>query len=167
MVRFKQLCVALQQLIFHACMTSTMHPLILYIYPKEKTKQDIMEEQVEMVGRAFVEHYYHLFDTDRSSLASLYHQSSMLTFEGQKLQGVENICSKISQLPFDKCQHHISTIDTQPSSFAGGIAVFVSGSLQLAGEEHLLRFSQVFFSFFILGKVPFQCLTHLVISIPQ
>ena len=108
-------------------------------------KQDIMEEQVEMVGRAFVEHYYHLFDTDRSSLASLYHQSSMLTFEGQKLQGVENICSKINQLPFEKCQHHISTIDTQPSSFAGGIAVFVSGSLRLAGEEHLLRFRQVFF----------------------
>ncbi|KAL4562490.1 hypothetical protein LXL04_034696 [Taraxacum kok-saghyz] len=103
-----------------------------------------MEEQVEMVGRAFVEHYYHLFDTDRSSLASLCHQSSMLTFEGQNLQGGNVICSKIKQLPFDKCHHLISTIDSQPSSFAGGIVVFVSGSLQLADEEHPLRFSQMF-----------------------
>ncbi|KAK9057965.1 hypothetical protein SSX86_022806 [Deinandra increscens subsp. villosa] len=104
-----------------------------------------MEEQVEMVGRAFVEHYYHLFDSDRSSLSSLYHQSSMLTFEGQKLQGVDDICSKINQLPFDKCHHLISTIDAQPtSSYAGGIVVFVSGSLRLNCEEHPLRFSQMF-----------------------
>lgn len=72
-----------------------------------------------------------------------YHQSSMLTFEGQKLQGGDNICSKINQLPFDKCHHLISTIDSQPSSFAGGIVVFVSGSLRLADEDHPLRFSQV------------------------
>ncbi|KAJ0955750.1 putative nuclear transport factor 2, NTF2-like domain superfamily [Helianthus annuus] len=107
-------------------------------------KQEKMEEQVQMVGRAFVEHYYHLFDSDRSSLSSLYHQSSMLTFEGQKLQGVDDICSKINQLPFDKCHHLISTIDSQPSSFAGGIVVFVSGSLRLSCEEHPLRFSQMF-----------------------
>ncbi|KAL8214710.1 hypothetical protein R6Q57_004159 [Mikania cordata] len=107
-------------------------------------KQAKMEEHVELVGRAFVEHYYHLFDTDRSSLASLYHQSSMLTFEGQKLQGVDDICSKINQLPFDTCQHLISTIDTQPASFSGSIVVFVSGSLRLTCEEHALRFSQMF-----------------------
>nr|XP_043611299.1 nuclear transport factor 2B-like [Erigeron canadensis] len=103
-----------------------------------------MEEQVEMVGRAFVEHYYHLFDSDRASLASLYHQSSMLTFEGQKLQGVDDICSKLNNLPLEKCHHIISTIDTQPSSFPGGIVVFVSGSLLQSGEEHTLRFSQMF-----------------------
>ncbi|KAI7745162.1 hypothetical protein M8C21_031608 [Ambrosia artemisiifolia] len=68
----------------------------------------------------------------------------MLTFEGQKLQGVDDICSKINQLPFDKCHHLISTIDAQPSSFAGGVVVFVSGSLRLTCEEHPLRFSQMF-----------------------
>ncbi|EEF43911.1 nuclear transport factor 2B [Ricinus communis] len=103
-----------------------------------------MEEQVETVGKAFVNHYYNLFDNDRSSLASLYHPSSMLTFEGQKILGVDDISSKLNNLPFDQCKHAISTIDTQPSSFAGGIVVFVSGSLQLAGEEHPLRFSQMF-----------------------
>lgn len=73
-----------------------------------------MEEQVETVGRAFVNHYYNLFDNDRSSLANLYQPDSMLSFEGQKIVG------------------------------AGGIVVFVSGSLYLPGEDHPLRFSQVF-----------------------
>lgn len=103
-----------------------------------------MEEQVEMVGRAFVDHYYHLFDTDRTSLALLYQPTSMLTFEGQKIQGKDDIAAKLTQLPFEKCHHVISTIDSQPSSFAGGILVFVSGSLQLQGEDHRLRFSQMF-----------------------
>ena len=102
-----------------------------------------MEEQVEMVGRAFVDHYYNLFDNDRTSLCSLYQPTSMLTFEGQKIVGVDDISSKLSQLPFDQSKHVISTIDSQPVSSSGGIMVFVSGSLQLPGEEHQLKFSQV------------------------
>ncbi|XVF25990.1 hypothetical protein REPUB_Repub13aG0261900 [Reevesia pubescens] len=103
-----------------------------------------MEEQIDLVGKTFVDYYYHLFDNDRPSLSSLYQSSSMLTFEGQKIQGVEDITAKLNQLPFDQCRHLISTTDSQPSSFTGGIVVFVSGSLQLAGEEHHLRFSQMF-----------------------
>ncbi|PIN13760.1 Nuclear transport factor 2 [Handroanthus impetiginosus] len=103
-----------------------------------------MEEQIEMVGRAFVDHYYHLFDHDRSALGSLYQPSSMLSFEGQKILGVEDISAKFKQLPFDQCLHVISTVDLQPSAVAGGIVVFVSGSLQLQGEDHPLRFSEAF-----------------------
>uniref|UniRef100_A0A2P2QVN8 Nuclear transport factor 2-like n=1 Tax=Rhizophora mucronata TaxID=61149 RepID=A0A2P2QVN8_RHIMU len=104
-----------------------------------------MEDQVEMVGRAFVHHYYYLFDNERSSLASLYQASSMLTFEGQKTLGAADISIKLNNLPFDQCKHIISTIDSQLSSpSTGGIVVFVSGSLQLPGEEHRLRFSQMF-----------------------
>lgn len=105
-----------------------------------------MEEQVETVGKAFVDHYYHLFDNDRPSLTSLYQPMSMLSFEGQRLEGTENICNKLNQLPFGQCHHAISTIDAQPSSFPGGIMVFVSGSLQLPGQDYPLRFSQVSFS---------------------
>ncbi|XP_050229504.1 nuclear transport factor 2B [Mercurialis annua] len=103
-----------------------------------------MEEQVETIGSAFVNHYYHLFDNDRSSLAGLYQPSSMLTFEGQKILGVDDISGKLNNLPFEQCKHVVSTIDTQPSSFTGGILIFVSGSLQLGGEDHPLRFSQMF-----------------------
>ncbi|KAK0579846.1 hypothetical protein LWI29_032400 [Acer saccharum] len=103
-----------------------------------------MEENTEMVGKSFVDHFYHLFDNDRASLSSLYQPTSMLTFEGHKIQGVEDISAKLRQLPFDQSRHQISTIDSQPCSSTGGIVIFVSGSLQLPGEEHLLRFSQMF-----------------------
>ncbi|XP_056848306.1 nuclear transport factor 2B [Raphanus sativus] len=96
----------------------------------------------EEVARAFVNHYYHLFDNDRSSLSTLYNPTSLLTFEGQKIYGVEDISNKLKQLPFDQCRHLISTVDSQPSSMAGGcggILVFVSGSIQLHGEDRPLR----------------------------
>ncbi|KAF2552772.1 hypothetical protein F2Q68_00035077 [Brassica cretica] len=68
----------------------------------------------------------------------------MLTFEGQKIQGVQSIVAKLTSLPFQQCKHNISTVDCQPSGPASGMLVFVSGNLQLAGEEHALKFSQAF-----------------------
>lgn len=102
-----------------------------------------MEEESEMVGRAFVEHYYQLFDNERASVSSLYQPESMLTFEGQKILGVDDISSRLQQLPFERCRHVVSTLDTQPSAATGSLLIFVSGSLELPGEEHQLRFSQV------------------------
>ncbi|KAL6011620.1 hypothetical protein ACLOJK_002068 [Asimina triloba] len=97
----------------------------------------------DTVAKAFVEHYYRAFDADRSSLVGLYEEGSMLTFEGQKIQGAQNIVAKLTSLPFQQCHHSISTVDCQPSGPAGGMLVFVSGNLQLAGEQHALKFSQV------------------------
>ncbi|MBA0648766.1 hypothetical protein Goklo_016415 [Gossypium klotzschianum] len=68
----------------------------------------------------------------------------MLTFEGQKIQGSQSIVAKLTSLPFQQCKHNITTVDCQPSG-SGGMLVFVSGNLQLAGEQHALKFSQVFF----------------------
>ncbi|XP_074275225.1 nuclear transport factor 2B-like [Silene latifolia] len=98
----------------------------------------------EEIARAFVEHYYSTFDTNRSGLASLYQENSMLTFEGQPFMGAQNIVGKLAGLPFDQCKHHISTTDCQPSGPPGALIVFVSGNLQLAGEQHPLKFSQMF-----------------------
>ncbi|KAD0890837.1 hypothetical protein E3N88_43582 [Mikania micrantha] len=53
----------------------------------------------DAVSKAFVEHYYSTFDTNRSGLANLYQESSMLTFEGQKIQGSQNIVNKLTSLP--------------------------------------------------------------------
>ncbi|EPS58345.1 hypothetical protein M569_16470, partial [Genlisea aurea] len=96
----------------------------------------------DAVAKAFVDHYYSTFDANRAGLAVLYQDSSMLTFEGQQILGAQNISAKLNALPFQQCQHHISTVDCQPSGPAGGVLVFVSGNLQLAGEQHSLRFSQ-------------------------
>jgi hypothetical protein len=98
----------------------------------------------DSVAKAFVEHYYTLFDANRAGLASLYQEGSMLTFEGQKIQGSQNIVAKLTSLPFQQCQHSITTVDCQPSGSAGGMLVFVSGNLQLSGEQHALKFSQMF-----------------------
>ncbi|CAH2049331.1 unnamed protein product [Thlaspi arvense] len=95
------------------------------------------------LAKAFVEHYYTTFDTNRPGLANLYQDGSMLTFEGQQFQGAQNIAAKLASLPFQQCQHSITTVDCQPSGPAGGMLVFVSGNLQLAGEQHALKFSQV------------------------
>ncbi|CAI0381265.1 unnamed protein product [Linum tenue] len=97
----------------------------------------------DAVAKAFVDHYYSMFDSNRAGLASLYEDGSMLTFEGQKIQGSQNIVAKLTSLPFQQCQHSITTVDCQPSGPAGGMLVFVSGNLQLAGEQHALKFSQV------------------------
>lgn len=98
----------------------------------------------DSVAKAFVEHYYTTFDSNRAGLANLYEDGSMLTFEGQKIQGSRSIVEKLTSLPFQQCRHSISTVDSQPSGPAGGMLVFVSGNLQLAGEQHSLKFSQMF-----------------------
>ncbi|KAJ6414724.1 hypothetical protein OIU84_003687 [Salix udensis] len=73
----------------------------------------------DTVAKAFVEHYYNLFDMNRVGL----------------------------------CKHHITTVDCQPSGPAGGMLVFVSGNLQLSGEQHALKFSQVFLKSSILSSM--------------
>merc|ERR1712224_698948 len=100
----------------------------------------------EAVGKAFVEHYYKTFDAPggRSQLASLYQDQSMLTWEGQKMMGAANIVQKLTSLPFQSCKHHVSTMDCQPSNQAGGVLVSVTGQLLVDGEQHPLKFSQVF-----------------------
>ncbi|CAL9130123.1 unnamed protein product, partial [Musa textilis] len=97
----------------------------------------------DAVAKAFVDHYYRTFDVNRVALGGLYQDASMLTFEGVKIQGAAAIVAKLTSLPFQQCVHAISTVDCQPSGPAGGVLVFVSGSLQLAGESHTLKFSQV------------------------
>ncbi|XP_018840197.1 nuclear transport factor 2B-like isoform X1 [Juglans microcarpa x Juglans regia] len=112
------------------------------------------------VAKAFVEHYYSTFDSNRAALANLYQDGSMLTFEGQKIQGAQNIVAKLTSLPFQQCKHAITTVDCQPSGPAGGMLVFVSGNLQLVGEQHALKFSQMFHliptpqgSFYVLNDI--------------
>lgn len=97
----------------------------------------------DQLSKAFVEHYYSTFDNNRPALVGLYEEGSMLTFEGEKIQGAQAISNKLNGLPFAQCKHNVSTVDCQPSGPAGGMVVFVSGSLQLPGEEHQLKFSQV------------------------
>lgn len=98
----------------------------------------------DALSKAFVEHYYTTFDGNRPALVGLYQEGSMLTFEGEKIQGAQAISAKLNGLAFQQCKHNVSTVDCQPSGPAGGMVVFVSGNLQLPDQEHLLKFSQMF-----------------------
>ncbi|KAG6479762.1 hypothetical protein ZIOFF_063236 [Zingiber officinale] len=93
-------------------------------------------------ARLFVEHYYRTFHRNPQALGGLCLDYSMLTIEGENIQGAAAIVAKIASHPFQQCAHAISTVDCQPSGHPGGVLVFVSGSLQLGGEQHPRKFSQ-------------------------
>jgi len=119
---------------------------------------DSLTPTARALPQAFVQHYYQTFDTARANLVSLYRPESMLTFENEKLQGPQPIMTKLTGLPFAACQHKIDTCDAQPT-MGGCILVMVSGQLVVDGEQHALKFSQVFHlanaegSFFVLNDI--------------
>jgi hypothetical protein len=104
---------------------------------------EVMAMDPDAVAKAFVDHYYRTFDTNRPALVGLYQETSMLTFEGEKFQGPNAIAGKLGSLPFQACEHNIVTVDCQPSGPQGGMLVFVSGSIRTGPEEHPIKFSQV------------------------
>ena len=98
----------------------------------------------EDIGKAFVGHYYNLFDANkRSELGALYQETSMLTFEGEKFQGRDKIVGKLTTLNFQTVKHQLTTVDAQPTT-GSGIIVFVSGNLAVDGADTPLKFSQAF-----------------------
>lgn len=96
----------------------------------------------EQIGNGFVQHYYNLFDTSRSGLASLYNESSCLTWEGEQFQGKAAIIKKITSLPFHEIRHSITSADHQPTADSC-ILSMVIGQLK-ADEDPVMGFHQVF-----------------------
>ncbi|KAG1680142.1 hypothetical protein FOA52_000255 [Chlamydomonas sp. UWO 241] len=97
----------------------------------------------EAVGKAFIAHYYAMFESNRPGLGNLYQEQSMLTFEGQKFMGTQAIVAKLTGLAFGPCKVTCGTQDFQPS-IGGGILVFVTGGIQHDADAPPLKFSQVF-----------------------
>eukprot|EP00090_Calanus_glacialis_P014662 TRINITY_DN2349_c0_g1_i1.p1 TRINITY_DN2349_c0_g1~~TRINITY_DN2349_c0_g1_i1.p1 ORF type:complete len:132 (-),score=36.21 TRINITY_DN2349_c0_g1_i1:333-728(-) len=86
----------------------------------------------EAIGKAFTEQYYNMFDNPatRSQLQALYNaDQSLLSFEGQQMQGATKIMEKLSSLTFQKIAHLITAVDCQPM-FDGGILINVLGQLK-------------------------------------
>lgn len=98
---------------------------------------------INEVGAAFVKHYYTLFDSDRSKLAPLYREGSMLSFEGEGFQGANNIVAKLTSLKFQRVNHNITTLDVQPSG-ANSLIIVVCGDLKVDDTPNPLKFSQTF-----------------------
>ncbi|TRY61030.1 hypothetical protein TCAL_09136 [Tigriopus californicus] len=104
-----------------------------------------LNPQYEAIGKAFTQQYYALFDdaAQRPQLVALYNaEQSLMTFEGQQMQGSAKIMEKISSLTFQKIAHLITAVDCQPT-FDGGILVNVLGQLK-TDEDPPQSFTQVF-----------------------
>ncbi|DAZ98071.1 TPA: hypothetical protein N0F65_001946 [Lagenidium giganteum] len=106
---------------------------------KSSSAEGIMS--AEEVAKAFVQHYYTTFDSNRAALGGLYQAQSSLSWEGQMIQGQQAILEKFQQLP--PCQHQFTTIDIQPSTSGSAMIIFVLGKLKIE-ENQPLQFSQVF-----------------------
>ncbi|KAF7542623.1 hypothetical protein G7Z17_g11409 [Cylindrodendrum hubeiense] len=96
------------------------------------------------IANQFIQFYYQQFDQDRTQLASLYRENSMLTFESASVRGTQAVTEKLTGLPFAKVKHQVTTLDAQPSNDSGGIIILVTGALLVDDEERPMNFSQSF-----------------------
>ncbi|KIM49494.1 hypothetical protein M413DRAFT_438679 [Hebeloma cylindrosporum] len=100
---------------------------------------------INTIAQQFVDFYYQTFAGTRSQLKGLYRDHSMLTFEGNAIQGAAAIAEKLEGLPFTQVKHKVTTLDAQPSSPAvASLLVSVTGLLIVDDSENPLQFSQVF-----------------------
>jgi len=100
---------------------------------------------INAVAKQFTEFYYTTFDSNRAGLQALYRDHSMLSWEGQPIQGAASISEKLTTLPFEKVQHKVTTLDAQPSSpTIASLIVSVTGLLVVDDSPNPLQFSQVF-----------------------
>ncbi|XP_052815703.1 probable nuclear transport factor 2 [Mya arenaria] len=101
-----------------------------------------MNPDFQKIGEAFVEHYYKMYDSGmKDALLSLYHDTSLLTFEGDQKQGNVSIVEK-HKLITSKTAHAVTTIDCQPM-LNGSVLVNVLGQLK-SDDDKPLPFTQTF-----------------------
>ncbi|KAJ2052127.1 Nuclear transport factor 2 [Coemansia sp. S2] len=97
------------------------------------------------IAKQFVDYYYQTFDSDRSSLAPLYRDMSMMSWEGTQMQGPKNIVEKLVSLPFTRVAHKVTTIDTQPSlPNVNAVVIAVTGQLLVDDETKPQQYTQLF-----------------------
>ena len=57
---------------------------------------DALRSVCAEIGKAFSEHYYNTFDSNRANLQTLYTDQSMLTFENEQFMGMQAIMTKLT-----------------------------------------------------------------------
>ena len=65
----------------------------------------------------------------------------MMTFEEQQFQGPENIMTKLRGV--GNVKHHIKSTDIQPSVSTDAIMIFITGTIQISGDNPL-HFCELF-----------------------
>uniref|UniRef100_A0A5K3EQ35 NTF2-related export protein n=1 Tax=Mesocestoides corti TaxID=53468 RepID=A0A5K3EQ35_MESCO len=96
----------------------------------------------ECLGVAFAKAYYTRLQTNRNSVADLYHDMALMTYEGTKIQGKQAIAKHFQGLTWSTIVVDISTCDSQPVD--NGYLVFVNGQLKVDNGDQALPFSEIF-----------------------
>jgi Nuclear transport factor 2 (NTF2) domain len=78
----------------------------------------------------------------------------MMTFEGQQYQGPEAIVNKLSAI--GAVRHTVKTTDIQPTFSENALVIFVTGSIQIGGENPL-HYSEIFI---LVSTAPQQYYVH-------
>ncbi|XP_039270504.2 nuclear transport factor 2-like [Styela clava] len=91
-------------------------------------------ERANEIGLQFSKFYYENFQ-NKSVIATLYVDSSCLTFEGQTFVSREKIMQKLKELPFKTVTHVVSTCDSQYIFGADGEAVLVTVNGQMKTDD--------------------------------
>lgn len=97
----------------------------------------------QQISSEFAKFYYGAFDSDRSTLASMYRNESILQFEDATTIGAIEIVKKLVNLPFKTVRHVVTTVDGQPT-IDGGIIIHVLGQLK-TDEDRPHSFSEGFY----------------------
>jgi hypothetical protein len=97
----------------------------------------------EEIATAFVQHYYTTLGADPAQLHGLYQAHSVLTFEGVKSEGPDQIVAKFKSI--GRVQHNIAqlTKDVQLSLNQSSMLIFITGQM-IIDNNPPLHFSQMF-----------------------
>ena len=107
-------------------------------------------DQYETTGKNFLQSYYGALQNNKPVLSACYSENSFITYNGQRMQGTSAIMEKLNSLPAI-AGFNIVSVECQPTKDMGVIAL-VDGELKLQGEEHALRFMEIFYLSFQNGK---------------
>lgn len=97
----------------------------------------------QQIGNQFVQHYFQAFDSNRASLAPLYSDTSMLSFEGEQFQGSQAILQKLTSLQMS-IKHQVLKADHHPIQPTNGVMSLVVGNLFVDGSTVPVKFSRMF-----------------------
>jgi hypothetical protein len=96
------------------------------------------------IGAGFIQQYYGVFSTDRSQLAGVYRDTSLVTYGGAQLYGTDAIMTHFCEtLTMRSAEYMPLECDYQPTAFGGVIAV-INGEVKVDNEEHSLTYNDVF-----------------------
>ena len=95
------------------------------------------------LAKQFLQYYYNTIMNDRNQLINFYTDGSTMTYNGSVFKGLKEISEKVESFSFQKIEYRIDNQDVQDGPIPGSLLVFVTGALQMDGEN-TFNFSQVF-----------------------